>query len=344
MVELQTGRGLGVFSAQQAYELYDRLLGPISEKLNDIKHAYVVPDLRILDLPIAALVTTKPQKPLINPDDATSFRTTKWLIDQFAITVLPSISSLVYLRSLEQNDFSQEGFFGIGNPVFEGRETNQAVSEPASRSRLAGISRISLLQPLPEAALELKAIGGLLAKDGGTILLGEQATETAVKQAELHRYKVVSFATHGVIANEIPGVREPGLILTPPKISTEEDDGILTSSEISRLKLKADWVILSACNTAAGGGGANNAPLEGLARSFFYAGAKSLLVSHWAVDSVSTVELTTRTVESATRYRSSFSISHQKAMQAMIQSGNPTFSHPSAWAAFFVVGVASTSK
>src|SRR5262245_66451196 len=90
-------------------------------------------------------------------------------------------------------------------------------------------------------------------------------------------------------------IAEPALLLTPPNQPSEEDDGLLTASEAALLKLDADWVVLSACNTAAGDGNATGAEaLSGLARAFFYAGARALRVSHWAVDSTSTVRRVTK--------------------------------------------------
>ena len=109
----------------------------------------------------------------------------------------------------------------------------------------------------------------------------------------------IHFATHGLLASEsesVGGAAEPALLLTPPVTASEADDGLLTASEVARLKLDADWVVLSACNTAAGGGGDERLDmLSGLARSFFYAGARALMVSHWAVDSDATVKLVTGT-------------------------------------------------
>src|SRR5439155_11346278 len=138
------------------------------------------------------------------------------------------------------------------------------------------------------------------------ILLGARATETAIKnmseEGKLANYRVLHFATHGTVAGEIEGTAEPGLILTPPKEQTDVDDGYLSASEVAALKLDADWVILSACNTAAGSAQGAEA-LSGLARSFFYAGARALLVSHWSVDSAATVKLITSTVGATTRDR-----------------------------------------
>jgi CHAT domain-containing protein len=110
----------------------------------------------------------------------------------------------------------------------------------------------------------------------------------------------VHFASHGALTGQVQGSAEPGLILTPPEkgtshIALERDDGYLTASEITALKLDADWVILSACNTA-GGADENAEALSGTARAFFYAGARALLVSHWEVGSDAAVKLITKTL------------------------------------------------
>src|SRR5262249_30223805 len=151
--------------------------------------------------------------------------------------------------------------------------------------------------PLPETADELCNVARDLGVDPATHLyVGARATETQIKQlsdaGRLADYRIVHFATHGAVAGELTGTTEPGLILTPPEQASETDDGYLSAVEIAGLKLDADWVILSACNTAAGDAKGADA-LSGLARAFFYAGARSLLVSHWAVNSDSTVTLIT---------------------------------------------------
>src|SRR5262249_10060400 len=136
------------------------------------------------------------------------------------------------------------------------------------------------------------------------VYLGQAATERTIKSLSsdgtLANARIIHFATHGLLAAEAEYVTgsktEPGLLLTPPEQATEEDDGLLTASEVSQLKLNADWVVLSACNTAAGGSSEHDAEtLSGLARAFFYAGARAMLVSHWAVNSDTTVKLITKT-------------------------------------------------
>src|SRR5262249_18524506 len=108
------------------------------------------------------------------------------------------------------------------------------------------------LQALPESADELKAIAQKLKVPDNDIYLGSAATETAVKSAKLDEYRIVYFATHGLVAGEIEGLGEPALVLSLPKVASATDDGLLTASEVAQLKLDAEWVVLSACNTAAG--------------------------------------------------------------------------------------------
>src|SRR5262249_37657391 len=120
--------------------------------------------------------------------------------------------------------------------------------------------------------------------------------------------------------------------------ATPEDDGYLSASEIASLKLDADWVILSACNTAAGGTESAEA-LSGLSRAFFYAGARALLVSHWAVNSDATVKLITNTLSTMAGDKTvGRSEALRRAMVALIEQGDPYAAHPSYWAPFVVVG------
>ena len=174
------------------------------------------------------------------------------------------------------------------------------------------------------------------------ILLGAKATETTIKrlsaEGKLADYRVLHFATHGTLAGEIEGTSEPGLILTPPNEQTETDDGYLSASEVAALKLDADWVILSACNTAAGGAKGGEA-LSGLARAFLYAGARALLVSHWSVNSAATVKLVTSAVGTITRdSKIGRAEALRQAMLAMIDKGEAHQAHPAFWAPFVVVG------
>ena len=140
----------------------------------------------------------------------------------------------------------------------------------------------------------------------------------------------MAFATHGLVVDKVGkilGGFEPALVLTPLAEATETDDGLLTASELVQLKLDADWDILSACNTAAADGtpGANG--LSGLAKAFFYAGSRALLVSHWPVVSDAAVALTTRML-SAAKTGLTRAEAHRQAMMAMIDTGPARNAHP----------------
>ena len=135
---------------------------------------------------------------------------------------------------------------------------------------------------------------------------------------------------------KLGSVVEPALVLTPPDKATEEDDGLLTASEIAQLKMDADFVILSACNTAAGEEG-NAEGLSGLAKAFFYAGARSLLVSHWPVESKAATKLTTTLFKNL---KDNPNLSRAEAFRRSMMSlaSVPETSHPFFWAPFSVVG------
>ncbi len=171
---------------------------------------------------------------------------------------------------------------------------------------------------------------------------GANATEAEIKRlnasGDLARYRVVHFATHGTLAGQISGATEPGLILTPPETATGLDDGYLSGSEIASLNLDADWVILSACNTAGGSDETNAEALSGLARVFFYAGARALLVSHWEVYSEPTVKLITSAVRALSDGSVGRAEALRRAMLNLIDNGAPDEAHPSYWAPFVVVG------
>jgi len=169
--------------------------------------------------------------------------------------------------------------------------------------------------------------------------LEKNASETTVKRLPLADYRVVYFATHGLVAGDVKGLGEPSLALTIPKEPSELDDGLLTASEVAQLKLNADWVVLSACNTAAGDRPGAEA-LSGLARAFFYAGARALLVSHWSVESEAATRLATSTfgfIKSAPNIGRADAL--RRAMLAyMNDTSGPLNAYPAFWGPFSLVG------
>jgi CHAT domain-containing protein len=216
------------------------------------------------------------------------------------------------------------------------------------------IEQVRQQTPLPGTADELCEIGRRLGAPVSDVILGTKATESALKdqsdKGSLADYAIVHFATHGALTGQLTGWSEPGLILTPPPKGTSDpqllqrDDGYVTASEIATLKFNADWVVLSACYTGGSGGDSAEA-LSGLARAFFYAGTRALLVSHWDVDSDAAVKLTTRAFSEITSNpEMGRAEAFRVSMRELIDKGKPYEAHPSAWGPFSVVGEGAAGR
>jgi CHAT domain-containing protein len=356
------------FDLARAYALYKALFGQVEDLIRD-KHLLIVPSGPLTLLPFQVLVTAaSPTKD--------NYRSAAWLARKHAITVLPAVSSLKALRRVAKSSAATKPMIGFGNPLLDGDpvarpweaewaklarqkqacprtpwqqqvatllERRRGVVPMATRSGRPDLEHLKIQMPLHDTADELCAVAKDLKLAPDDIVLGARATEATIKKlsanGRLAQYRVVHFATHGTLAGEIEGTHEPGLILSPPKEQTETDDGYLSASEVAGLKLDADWVILSACNTAAGGAQGAEA-LSGLARAFIYAGARALLVSHWSVDSAATVKLITSAVGTITRdAKVGRAEALRRAMLAMIDDvKEPERAHPAYWAPFIVVG------
>jgi CHAT domain-containing protein len=326
------------FNVATAHELYRKILGPAETLLTGVKQLILVPDGAMQSLPPGVLVTELPAKPIASLADHARVA---WLAKKYAITVLPAAGSLRALRQFARAPASREPFGGFGDPVLEGRgEGARRATIPAlySRGAVADANEVRKLARLPESAGELRAIAAALNAPAASIRLGAAATERAVKEADLTRYRNLAFATHGLMAGDFKGLAEPALVLTPPEKGSEIDDGLLTAGEISQLKLDADWVILSACNTAAPDGTPGAEGLSGLTKAFFYAGARSLLVSHWAVSSDAAVALTTRMFDESSKGAPKAEALRRSMLALMARTDKPYFAHPAFWAPFVLVG------
>lgn len=328
------------YDAAVAHALYQKIFAPLEPALKGAQHIIQINDGALQSLPFAVLVSKAPGqhgKPA-------------WLTERFAFSVVPSVSALRALRSFSRAQANvqarEQAFIGFGDPVllgFRGSQRGLAArvlftqAALGEGSGIADVNEIRQASPLPDTAVELKALAATLKASADSLHLQQDASERAVKSLDLSQYRVLAFATHGVMAGELSGVAEPGLILTPPPQGTLQDDGYLSASEVAQLKLNADWVLLSACNTAAPDGTPGAEGLSGLAKGFFYAGARSLLVSNWYVVSDAAVRITTEMLKD---YTANPQQGKAEALrQAMRKLRNdPRYAQPLFWAPFVVVG------
>ena len=333
------------FDRKLAYQLYQQLLGPIEEIISQKARLSFVLDGALTSLPPQVLITSDPDGKDLNSVD--------WLIRKYAVTVLPSIASLKILRGEKSAVAALKPMIGFGDPVFD--RTTRTIGRPKEAALNRSLTSFyrgvtadtkalaDALRPLPETADELRAVAKILGASSEDIQLEEAASVTTVKTHPLSNYRVVYFATHALVAGEVEKFAkvkaEPALVLSIPEKPTEDDDGLLRASDVAMLKMNAEFVVLSACDTAAGDKPGAEA-LSGLARAFFYAGAKSLVVSHWEVDSDATVELMDELFE---ELKASPHLSHAEALRLSMlrmiaNSSKPQWAQPMFWAPFVVVG------
>ncbi len=345
-----------LFDLAVAQELYGALFGPVEALIKDKAHLLIVPSGPLTALPFHLLVTDKPVNavPQMQTNDMAAYRDAAWLVKRHAVTVVPSIASLKALRVFARKSQGTKPMIGFGDPVFAPDQAAAPAGQRTSTVKIArtraysnywhgaSVKRAKLaeaLAPLPDSAEELKTVAAKLGASSSDIHLGRNATEANVKRLRLADYRVVYFATHGLVAGDVEGLGEPSLALTLPNEPGELDDGLLTASEVAQLKLNADWVVLSACNTAAGEKLGAEA-LSGLARAFFYAGARALLVSHWRIDSKVATRLTTSTFDIMKSNQTiGRSEALRRAMLAHLDDRSDIWNaYPGFWGSFSLVG------
>jgi len=345
--EADLARGIPAFDVNLAHRLYTDLLQPVSAAWKGANSLLVVSNGALGQLPLG-LLPTAPSTVAKAGDSYAAYKDVPWLIKDVAITQLPSANALVTLRSLPAGNANRKAFVGFGDPDF----TVQSTQVAAATSTASGLRRVTAtrsstqawmpysdLSPLPDTRDEILALAEVLKADPKRdVFLGRDASKAKVLSTPLNQSKVVAFATHGLLPGEFPGVDQPSLAMSNPG---QGQHGLLTLDDILGLKLDADWVVLSACNTAAGDGNGAEA-VSGLGRGFFYAGTRALLATHWPVESVSARLLVTETFEQQAR---EVGMSRAQALRAsmlklMAQQSSDGFSyaHPLFWAPYALFG------
>lgn len=357
------------FEVQLAYELYAALLKPVESGWKQAKSLVVVPHKALGYLPLSVLPTepvalATERKPLFS-----NYREVPWLARSHAVTVLPSVASLRTLREVSTESVGDKPLVAFADPIFSpGQaaagaapgEVQVASADNLGAVRGIGVSlrsapatrglrsaQLASLPPLPDTAHEALAIATALNADPSSVVLGAEANEHRVKTMNLVGFRVIAFATHGLVPGDLDGLGEPALALSSPAVSGTSGDGLLTMGEILGLRLNADWVVLSACNTAAGQGAGAEA-VSGLGRAFFFAGSRALLVSNWPVHSPAATDLITGLfrLHAETRSLSRAEALRQAMMQLIEEDGYVdakgrslfSYAHPLFWAPFTIVG------
>jgi CHAT domain-containing protein len=354
------------FDLNLAYQLYTLLLKPVETGWKPAKNLIVVTNGALGELPLSILPTSPAKADDGDGPLFSGYRKVPWLARTHAVSVVPSAAALRTLRQMPPASNQREAMIGFGDPIFSKAQEKEEQKKAAltqvamntrglplkrrSSPKLEGVDSAELAQlpALPDTALELKSIARALGEDPSkAVVLGAKANEQTVKDTDLARYKIIVFATHGLAPGELNGLSQPALALSAPDVAGVKGDGLLTMGEITALKLDADWVVLSACNTgAAAGAGAEAA--SGLGSAFFYAGARALLVTNWSVDSQSARQLTSELFKlQRENPKLTRSEALRESMMALVdhggytdQSGKMIFSyaHPLFWAPYSIIG------
>jgi len=368
---------LPAFDLVTAHGLYRDLLQPVAAAWNGKRVLHVIPHGSLDQIPFVFLPTRATVLGHDRHPPFGAYRRVPWLVRDLAVSQLPSVNTLVTLRSLPPGDSKRRAFAGFGDPLFN-REQLAEVQATSARPQQLAVRRLERrnlrVQPpaptggsaggqppasillstvriprLPDTAAEVREIASVLgANDTEDVFLRLRATEANVRKADLANRRIIMFATHGLIPGELDGLRQPALAMTSPALTGDPDDGLLKLNEVLKLRLNADWVVLSACNTASGDGRGAEA-ISGLGRAFFYAGTRALLVTHWSVETRSARRLTTDLFR---RIAARPDLNRAEALRAAMLEvlDGPgfvdplsrrevyTYAHPIFWAAFALVG------
>ena len=367
--QAETVSDIPQFDLALAYELYRKLLYPVESGWKDAKSLVVVTNGALGLLPMSLLPTALTEPITDEGIPFVGYRKVPWLARTHAVTVMPSTAALRTLRRLPPGATTRDKLIAFGDPLFSKEQADEATSSAEATVQLAGAetmrgmplkrrsrpqlddvqtANLSMLPRLPDTAEELKSIAAALEADPAKALnLGKDANERKVKATDLSKFKIVAFSTHGLVPGELDGLTQPALALTAPSVADVDGDGLLTMEEILGLKLDADWVVLSACNTGTGAGAGAEAA-SGLGRAFFYAGTRALLVTNWSVHSQSARELVTDLFHrQAVDPKLDRAEALRQAMLSLIDQGGYvdgtgkmlfSYAHPLFWAPYSIIG------
>ena len=315
------GNDLPAFDAAAAQELYTATLGEVAAGLDGATAFSVAPTGRLLSLPFELLLT--------GPVTGGTLADAPFLVKRFPIVHVPSAANLVSLRHASIR--ATRPWFGFGDFQPIGRA--QAVRLYPGAACAGSAGQLAGLPSLPGARAELETVRRALGAAPAEQLLGAGFTRMAVLHQKLLDYRILHFATHALLPSEIACQEEPAIVTSIPPGQPEA--GLLTATDVLLgLRLDAEVVVLSACNTGGAGGRDGGESLSGLARSFFFAGARALLVTHWAVEDQAGAYLVSRTL--AGMRTDGLAVALRKAQLEMLATAG--YEHPFFWAPAVVIG------
>jgi CHAT domain-containing protein len=330
------------FDRIAAWQLYQLLFSEIEEFVSGKERVYILVNEPLNALPFNLLIKRDPA--------ALDYRHTNWLVRDHAVTIFTSFDALI--RSRIDQRLKRDGppnLIAYYDPVFNIPDTQggdakiiplQETGE--AEANLDGTRLFSSLETLPGTSSEISLIKSHFDTDAVKLISGLDASETDLKTRDLSQYSIVYFATHGLTGLQLEpytvGKVEPGIALVNPRNPTLLDDGALQQTEIYRLKLDADLVVLSGCNTGSDTGGGRDA-VSGLAEAFLTAGARSVIATHWEISDHESVRLMGGMFD---RAFGTFSAGTSDALRQSILSyidtlPDDSLAHPRYWAPFFVI-------
>jgi len=335
-IDMRPGIEVKPFDAAAAFELYRLTVGRISGEIEQKRHLFWYSGPELASIPSAVLIDRPPPREMIA--DPAELAELSWFADRHAVSVLPEPYLFWMFRGTHEPPAQTHAFIGIGAPQLSllGLQRPQEARSMALAGGLDGIA-LANLPKLPEAADELRGLAALLGEDKSVLLLGPEATKANVAAVLARGGDVISFATHGFVANEISGISDPSLLLATEKSSANALQSLLTTGEIAALDLESRLIILSACNTATSDGRPRGASFTGLSQSFTSAGARALLVSHWPVASMAAADLSVQTVSAARDQEQELAFALRASMMRF-RINFPEYTHPFYWAPFVFVG------
>lgn len=332
-IEKTQAATLPVFDGEAARRLYGLVLGGVADRIQGATSLTIAPTGPLLSLPFELLLT--------GPADPAHLAAAPFLVRQAAIAHVPAATNFVGLRRVANTSAATKPWFGFGD--FRPVSLSQAQrSFPVAACGDSG-RRLASLPPLPGAVKELENARAVLNAAPGDSLLGQAFTAERVPGLALKDYKILHFAAHALLPADLRCQTEAAIVTSPPPGASDAGGALLTASRVLGLDLDANLVILSACNSGGPDGGGGES-LSGLARSFFFARARSLMVTHWDVDDRAAALLVVLTIDTM-REKPGLGVAGalraaQLGLLERAASGKlpPEIAHPFFWAPFAVIG------